>query len=156
MLTWRGCTDLPLQSLMEPAVVDPDPSVIRVVEDIGIAMAKTNVGMVVGFSGVHGLRRNHVISGHHHHHQRNAGSIEVAGVEPVKRALLVKRMERRPAQGEGGMLVSLQRQLIEPAERLAFRTDFIAQQPQPGGGVADDVVPLIGEAHHQGRPAAMA
>ena len=72
---------------MEPAVVDPEPAIFEVLEDIGIAVAKANVGMIVGFSGVDGLRRNNIISGHHHD-KRNAGRFEVVGIEPVQRALL--------------------------------------------------------------------
>src|SRR5664279_3281389 len=99
MLTWRGCGNLSLQSLVEPAVVDPDSAVVRGADDIGVAMAKTNGGMVVGFPGVHGLRRHHVISGHHHH-QRNAGCVEAVGIEPAERAVMADDMEKRPAQGE--------------------------------------------------------
>src|ERR1700686_619071 len=116
MLTCRECDNLSLQSLMELAVVDPDPAVLRGVEDIGVALAKTNVGMVVGFPGVDGLRCNNIISGNHHD-QRNLRCFEACGVEPVKRAFLVEHMEKRPAQGEGGMLASLQRQLIESPDR---------------------------------------
>src|SRR6266404_8027377 len=66
MLAWHGCDYLSLQSLMEPAVIDSKPTIFRDAENIGVAVPKTNVGMIVGFSCVDGLRRNNVISGHHH------------------------------------------------------------------------------------------
>jgi hypothetical protein len=47
---------------MEPAVVDSDPALFRGVEDIGVALSKANVGMIVGFSRVDGLRRNNIVS----------------------------------------------------------------------------------------------
>src|SRR5258708_31855522 len=96
---------LSLQSLVEPAVVDPEPAVFRAVEDIRIALPKTDGGMIVGFSRVDGLRRNNVVSGHHHH-KRNVGCRDVVCVEPVKRALLVDAMVERPAQSERGGLAS--------------------------------------------------
>ncbi len=64
---------------MEPAVVDSQAAVIRGVEDIGIAVSKTNVGMIVGLSGVDGLRRNNIISGHHDH-KRSLGRLKVFGI----------------------------------------------------------------------------
>ncbi len=67
MLTCRECENLSFQSLMELAVVDSKPAVLRCIEDIGVAVAEANVGMVVGLSRMDGLRRNNVISGHHHH-----------------------------------------------------------------------------------------
>jgi hypothetical protein len=47
---------------MEPAVVYPKPAFLRGIEDIGVTLAKANVGMIVGFSGVHDLGRDNVIS----------------------------------------------------------------------------------------------
>lgn len=71
ILRWHGCENLSLHGVVEPAVVDPDTAVFRGTEDICIALPKTDVGMIVGFSGVDRLRRNNIISGHHHD-QRNA------------------------------------------------------------------------------------
>jgi len=68
---------------MEPAVIDPQPAVFRGTEDVGVAVAESDVGMVPGFSRVDGLRRDHVIPGHHRD-QRNAGRVEVLRIEPVK------------------------------------------------------------------------
>ena len=50
---------------MEPAIVDSQATVIRGIEDIDKAVPKTNIAVIVGFSGVDGLRRNNIISGHH-------------------------------------------------------------------------------------------
>jgi hypothetical protein len=63
---------------MEPAVIYSKPTVFRGAEDIGVAVPETNVGMIVGFLGVHGLRRYNIISGHHHH-ERGARYREVIG-----------------------------------------------------------------------------
>ena len=71
MLAWHGCDNLFLQRFMEPAVVDSDPATLRGVEDIGVALAKANIRMIVGFSRMHCLSRHDIISGHHHH-ERNA------------------------------------------------------------------------------------
>jgi hypothetical protein len=47
MLTWHECGNLPLKGLMEPNLFSAD--VFRAAEDVGVAVPKTNVGMVVGF-----------------------------------------------------------------------------------------------------------
>jgi sporulation protein YlmC with PRC-barrel domain len=67
MLTWREGENLPIQSLMELAVVDSNPASLGIIEDIDVTLPKANVGMIVGTSGMNGLRRNNVISGHHNH-----------------------------------------------------------------------------------------
>ena len=67
MLAWRRDGNLSLQSLMELAVVDSNPAVLGIIENIGVTLAKANVGMIVGPSGMNRLRRNNVISGHHNH-----------------------------------------------------------------------------------------
>ena len=54
---------LSLQGFMEPAIVDSQATFIRGIEDIGIAVSKTNIAVIVGLSGVDGLRRNNIISG---------------------------------------------------------------------------------------------
>src|SRR5207344_1592488 len=41
-----------LERVVEPAVIDPDPSVLRGAHDIHIAMPEANFGMLVGFSRV--------------------------------------------------------------------------------------------------------
>src|SRR5437879_5500968 len=155
MLTRYRCDKLSLQSLVEPAVVDLEPAVFRTVEDVCVALPKTNSGIIVGLSRVDGLRRNYIVSGHHYH-QRNVGCSEVFGVEAVERALLVKDMVERPAQRERGVLVSHQRQFVEPPKRRALQTHLVPEQPQFGGGIADDVVTLVDEANHQRRLAFMA
>src|ERR1700704_968650 len=101
MLTWHGCDNLSLQGFMELAVIDFEPTVLRGVEDIGVTLPEKNVGMIVGFPGVDGLRRNNIISGHYHH-ERNLGCSEVIRIEPVKGALLIEDMVERPAQREPG------------------------------------------------------
>jgi hypothetical protein len=55
MLTWHECGNLPLKGLMEPAAIYSQPTVFRGAEDIGVAVAETNVGMVVGFLRVDSL-----------------------------------------------------------------------------------------------------
>ena len=101
------------------------------------------------------LRRDDVISGHHNH-QRNLRCSKVVGIEPVKRALLIEDMVEGPAQGQRGMLIAHQRELVEPSKRLAFHAHHVLEQPQSGGGIADDVVTLVGEANHQRQLAFMA
>src|ERR1700687_3559241 len=154
MLTWHGCDNLSLHGFMEPAVVDSNPTIFRGVEDVGVALPETNLGMVVGFSGVDGLRRNDIVS-RHHHHERNLGCGEAIRVEPVERASLIEHMVERPAQRERGVLASHQWQLMKPSKRLALPAHFLLEQPKSGGGIADDVVTLVGEANHQGRLALM-
>ena len=66
---------------MEPAVVNPEPAVFRGVEDFGVAMSQADVGVIVAFARMHGLRRNNVISGHDHH-ERDVESLEVVGISP--------------------------------------------------------------------------
>jgi hypothetical protein len=62
-----GQENLFVQSLMELAVVDSNPAVLRCVEDIGVTLPKANIGMIVGPSGMNRLRCNNVIPGHHNH-----------------------------------------------------------------------------------------
>lgn len=52
---------------MELAVVDSNPAALRRIEDIGVTLAKANIGMIVGPPGMNRLRCNNVISGHHNH-----------------------------------------------------------------------------------------
>src|SRR5260370_32426936 len=113
MLTWHGCDNLSLDGLMELAVVDSNPTIFRDVEDVGVVLPDTNVGMVVGFSGVDGLRRNNIVSGHHHH-ERNLGCGEAIRIQSVERASLSEHMVERPAQRERRGLAPYQWQLMKP------------------------------------------
>src|SRR5260370_34631640 len=97
MLTWHECENLSLNRFMELAIVDPEPAVFHDIEDIRVALPKTTVGMVIGLSGMNGLRRNNIISGHHHD-ERNLGCGEGARIEPVNPALLIEDMVESPAQ----------------------------------------------------------
>src|SRR6266513_29143 len=146
---------LGLNGFMEPAIVDPDAAVFRGIEDIRIAPPKTDIAIVVGFSRVDDLGRDDVVSGHYNH-QRNLRCSKIVGIEPVERALLIEDMVERPAQGQRGVLILHQREFVEPSKRLAFHAYYVLEQPQSGGGVADDVVTLVGEANHQGRLTFMA
>src|SRR5260370_23960653 len=129
MLTWHGCDRLSLDGFMELAVVDSNPTVFRGIEYVGIALPETNVGMIVGFSGVDGLRRNNIVS-RHHHHERNLGCGEAIRIQPVQRASLSEHMVERPAQRERRVLASYQWQLIKPSKRLSFQAHFILEQPK--------------------------
>src|SRR5665213_4232072 len=104
---------------MELAVVDFDPAVFGGAEDIGVTLPEQNVGMLVGSSGMDGLRCNNVISGHHDR-QRDVGRLEIVSTEPVKQAGLVEGMIERPAQRQRGVLAFHQRQLIKSAKRPAL------------------------------------
>src|SRR5258707_136332 len=137
------------------AIVNADPTVVSDIEDIRVASPKTNIPIIVGFSRVDDLRRDDVVSGHHNH-QRNVRCGKIVGIEPIERALLIEDMVERPAQGQRGVLILHQRKLVESSKRLALPGHDVLEQPQSGGGVADDVVALVGEANHQGRLALMA
>jgi hypothetical protein len=50
---------------MEPGVVDSNPSIVEIIEDIDIMPAKSNVGMIVRPSCMDGLGRKDIISGHY-------------------------------------------------------------------------------------------
>jgi hypothetical protein len=67
MLAWHERENLFIQSLMELAVVDSKPTILGSIEDVGVTLSKANFVMIVGPSGMDGLRRNNVISGHHNH-----------------------------------------------------------------------------------------
>src|SRR5215831_18172239 len=95
---------LALICVVEPAVIDPDTSVLGDAQHIHIAMTETNLGMLVGFSRVDRLRRNNIIAGDHHD-QRDVGGIAILRRQPVERAFLADHMEQRPAQGERRALV---------------------------------------------------
>src|ERR1700732_3635657 len=88
----RECCDrhlikLCLKRLVEPAIVDFDPAVLRGVEDVGVAVSEANIEIIVRLSCVNGLRRNDIIS-RHHHRERDVECAEVVRGEPVKRACL--------------------------------------------------------------------
>src|SRR5580658_6958667 len=95
--------DLSWQSLMKLAVIDLDPAVFRDAEDVGIAVAKTNIGMIIGSSRVDGLRCNNIVP-RHHHHQRDSGSAEIVGIEAEQGARFIDDMEERPAQRQRRVL----------------------------------------------------
>jgi hypothetical protein len=46
---------------MEPAVVDFNPAIRRRTDHIGVSMTMPDIRVIVGFSGMDGLRCNHVI-----------------------------------------------------------------------------------------------
>jgi len=46
---------LALESVMEPAVINPDTPVVRGVDDVEVTPAKPDVWMVVGLSRMHDL-----------------------------------------------------------------------------------------------------
>ena len=73
---------LSLQRLMEPAVVDPQPPVLGGIQYSGVTMPDADIGMVVGFAGMDGLRCNNVVSGHHHR-ERDVVGFEFFGVEAI-------------------------------------------------------------------------
>src|SRR5258708_34014011 len=99
MLAWHGCDNLPLNGFMELAIVDPEPALFGGIEDICVALPKTNIGVIVCLSGMNGLRRNNIISGHYHH-ERNLVYRKVVRIEPVKQALLITQMLEGRAQRE--------------------------------------------------------
>ena len=135
---------------MELAVVDSNPAIVEVFENIGIALAKTDVFIIVTFAGMDGLRRNNVIAGHHDR-DCNAGRSHLIGIEIVERACFVESVIKRPAQCERRVLVLQQRKFAEAPDRLAFLADRILEDSQPRGRIADDVVTLVGKANHQRR-----
>jgi hypothetical protein len=101
---FSGSCHSSLERVVEPAIVDPDPSVLRGAHDIHIAMPEPDLGMLVGFSRVDRLRCNNILPGNHHG-ERDVGGIEILRGQPVEWALLVQHVEQRPAQGERGALV---------------------------------------------------
>ena len=73
---------LSLQCLMEPAVIDPQPPVVGGIQYFGVAMPDADVGMIVGFAGMDGLRCNNVVSGDHDR-ERDVVGFEFFGVEAI-------------------------------------------------------------------------
>src|ERR1700735_2937248 len=134
MLAWHGYDNpscqgsvpkfLSLQGVMELAIVDPQATVIRGLEDIGIAVSKTNIVVIVSLSGVDGLRRNNIISGYHDD-KRSLARVKVVRIGLIEGAVLIENVVERPAQGQPGILVFRQWQFIEPSQRLAFHADDI-------------------------------
>src|SRR5258708_40212159 len=57
---------LSLKRIVELAVIDTDPAVLRGAEHVHIAMAETNLRMFVGFPRMDGLRCNNIIPRNHH------------------------------------------------------------------------------------------
>src|SRR6266480_6890291 len=60
MLAWHECGRLSRQCLVEPAVIDSKSAIFRSAEDFRVAVSKPNVGVIVGLTGVDGLRRNDI------------------------------------------------------------------------------------------------
>ena len=104
---------------MELAVVDSNPAIVEIFKNIGVALAKADIGMIVRFAGMDGLRRNNVIA-RYDDHKRNAGRLEIIGVEVEELTLFVEDMIERPAQGERRVLVLQQGKLVEAPDRLPF------------------------------------
>ena len=146
---------LPTCVVVEPAVVDAEPAILESVEDIRVSVPETNVGMIVGFAGMDGLRRNNVIP-RHHHDQRNArmqrGLRHSARTAGCSRRAHGRASSSRPAPGARSAPAAA-RKIFD--SELAFRAHDVLEQPQFGGGIADDVVTLVGKTHHQGRLAVM-
>src|SRR5580692_886711 len=113
MLAWLGYDNLSLHGLMEPAIVDPQAAVIRGIEDVGVAVSKKNIAVIVGLSGMDGLRCNDVISGYHDH-ERSLARLKVRSIGLIERALLIENVVERPAQRQPGILVLRQWQFVEP------------------------------------------
>lgn len=109
---------------MEHAVVDPEPAILHGTENLGVAMAKANLQMIIEFSGVDGLRCNNVIA-RHHDGERNVGRRQCVGVKAVKRTCFIEDMKQRPAQRQRRTFVPYQRQLVEAPERLAFHAHHV-------------------------------
>src|ERR1700733_590798 len=144
MLAWHGYDNLSFQGVMlsldgfmEPAIVDSQATVIRGIEDIGIAVSKTNVAVIVGLAGVDGLRRNNIISGYHDH-ERSLDRLEVIRIGLIERTCLIENVVERPAQCQPGILVLRQLQFVESSKRLTLHAHDFFEQPQFGGGVAYD------------------
>src|SRR5215472_7136483 len=78
---------LTFERVMEPAVIDPDPAVIRGLNDVDIALPEKDVGVLVTLPGMHGLRRNNIMAGDDNH-ERDVGGLHVLRRQPVKRASL--------------------------------------------------------------------
>ena len=89
-------------------------------------------------------------------HQRAVGRGEIVRGHAVERTGLVDDMKDRPAQREHRMLAALELQFVEAPQLSAFVVFFHAQQPKPGGGLRDRVVPFVGDADHQRLLALMA
>ena len=107
---------------MEPAVVDSEPAVVRGVEDIGVAVAEANVGMIGRSCRAWTVCAATTSYPDTTTIKRTSLSIEVVGVEPVERALLVEHVIERPAQGERGVLVPHQRQFVKPSKWRALQS----------------------------------
>ena len=102
---------------MEPAVIDSNPTTLKLFENIGIALVKPNVGMIVRFAGMNGLRRNNIIA-RHHDHKRYAGRLHGVSIEIVEGAFFVEDVKKRPGQRERRMLILLQRKLREASQKI--------------------------------------
>src|SRR6516165_4608797 len=135
---------------MEPRVVDSNPAIVEIIENVGVMSAKSNVGMIVRPPCMDSLGRNDIVSGHHNHKRYPYGADGVR-IEPVKRAFFVEDMVERPAQRQRRVFVSQQRQLIESSLGLAFLADDVTKQPELCVGVTDDVMAFVDKANHQGR-----